>query len=769
MAKNLVIKTTLNNSEFDKKYQKLVKELSYAEEEQEKINNQTDKYKEQLDLNVQKQKELSDKIEETTSKIQQMNAIKEKDGILSSKEQQNLNNLTNQYNKLISKNETLSFQYDGLNAKIDGQNIKYQKSVDKVENIKNKIQELIDKSHKLDLNGFELNLKDIGKDLVENIKKVGKWAIAIFGIRTALSLITRATNTVSQYNDNLANKIESIKYTLAMSLEPIITRLVNWVYKLVQYVNYISEKWFGVSLFANAAAKSTAKAAKSAKDMKKSLQGYDTANVLQDNNSNSSAGSTGGIDAMKPLSELEVPNWIKWIADNKDIVLGFFIELATIIGIIKIAELVSKFSGLLTIFKGFSGLQIVGIIGGIALAITGLIQTISSIITFIKDPTWENFNNILIGITVTLAGAALAMIAFNATNPVGWIILAVDAVIALIAVLGSLIPKLFEDKAQILDTKEAQDQLTEAINNSKKATDSYIDAVDNAEEAEKRLAEAERKTGLSGEELFKQVQNGTLDYKNMNEAQREVYKAYLNNQDAQEKLKESSEELAKAKEEEKKASWENQLAIAKETENYDELKKSVVEAMEKGELSADEARDYIERAMTGTSKSFKDTFTKDLPDNIKEGLDPNRYESAFNKFKNKISEVWEGVKKGAKSAFDKVKSWFGFSSGGIVVDGEVTGFKSGGVVNQGKVIKLASGSIINNPGHGVPITRAIGGEAGAEGILPLTDEQAMAELGKQIGRWVTVNLSLNNYLDSRLLARIMEQINAENAFARNGV
>lgn len=768
MAKSLVIKTTLNSSDFDKKYQKLVKELNYAEQEQNKINNQTDRYREKLQSNIQKQKNLSDEIEKTSSKIQEMNSNKEKSGMLTSTEQKSLEKLTNHYNTLISKNENLSFQYDALNTKIDEQGIKYQKSIDKVQNIKNKMQELREEADRVDLKGFETNLNNIGKGITNTIKKVGKWTLAVFGVRTALSLITRATNTVSQYNDNLANKIESIKYTLAMSIEPIVTRLVDWVYKLVQYANYISEKWFGVSLFANATAKSTAKAVKSAKDMKNLLQGYDTANVLQDNSSTTGGGG-GNVDAMKPLSDMEVPSWIKWIADNKDTVLGFFIELGAIIGAIKIAELISSFSGLLTIFKGLSGIQIVGIIGGIALAITGLIQTISAIVTFIKDPSWENFNNVLIGLTVTLAGVSLAMIAFNATNPVGWIILTADAVIALIATLGSLIPKLFEDKAQILDTKEAQDQLTEAINNSKQTTDSYINAVDKAEEAEKRLAEAERKTGLSGEELFKQVQSGTLDYKNMTEAQREVYKAYLNNQDAQEKLKTSTENLTKAKEEEKKASWENQLAIAKETGNYDEFKKSIVEAMERGELSAKEARDYIERAMTGTSKSFKDTFTKDLPDNIKEGLDPNRYESVFNKFKNKISEVWEGVKSGAKSAFDKVKSWFGFSSGGLVVNGEVTGFRTGGVVNNGEVVKLAHGSIINNPGHGVPITRAIGGEAGAEGILPLTDEQAMAELGKQIGRWVTTNIVLNNYLDSRLLARIMKQINAENAFARNGV
>ncbi len=797
MEKKLVIKTTLDNNDFNKKYQELEKQLSYAIKEQEKINSHTGNYKDKLLINIEKQKELSDKIEETSQKIEQMNSIKARDGMLTSKEQQELDKLNSQYSKLLSKNETLSYQYDDLNLKIDNQSVKYQKSVDKIQKINDGIKKLQDESDKIDLDGFQNSLSTIGSHLMSTIKKVGKWTMAIFGVRTALSLVSRATSIVSQYNDSLAQKIESIKYTLSMALEPVVTRIVDWVYKLLQYVNYISQAWFGVNLFANATAKSTAKAAKSAKDMKKSLQGYDTAQVLQKNDTTSGDSGSGSASAMPSLSDTDVPDWIKWIAEHKDTVLDFLKQAAILLGAIKIAEFLNKLGLLNPLFtlvskgatlflnalKGMSGLQTVAFIGGIALAIAGLIETISAVVNFIKDPSWENFNVILEGLIVTLTGLGIAMIAFNATNPIGWIILAVDAIIAIIAVIGKLTFELFKDRTEILSTKEAQENLEEAIENTKKATDDYVssldaydDAVKKAKEATKALEEAEKKNGLSGEELFKQVKDGTLKYETMTDAQKEVYKAYMKNEQAQLNLKKATEDLStgvenltKAKEEEKKASWESQLATAKESGKYDKLKKSIVDAVERGELSAKEARDYIERASGDMSDDFKKTFTKDLPDNIKTGLDPNKYDSVFNKFKRKINEVWDGVKSGAKSAFDKVKSWFGFSSGGLVTNGNVVGFKKGGFVNQGKVIKLASGSIINNPGHGVPVTRAIAGEAGAEGILPLTDEQAMAELGKQIGRWVTTNINLTNYLDSRIIARIMKKVNAENSFARNGV
>lgn len=87
------------------------------------------------------------------------------------------------------------------------------------------------------------------------------------------------------------------------------------------------------------------------------------------------------------------------------------------------------------------------------------------------------------------------------------------------------------------------------------------------------------------------------------------------------------------------------------------------------------------------------------------------------------------------------------------------------------VPRLATGALINNPGKGVPVAngRAIAGESGMEGILPLTDSQAMAELGKEIGKWIVVNLQNITKLDSRVISRQMKKVANEKSFARNGV
>ena len=100
-------------------------------------------------------------------------------------------------------------------------------------------------------------------------------------------------------------------------------------------------------------------------------------------------------------------------------------------------------------------------------------------------------------------------------------------------------------------------------------------------------------------------------------------------------------------------------------------------------------------------------------------------------------------------------------------DGEVKidYYKKGGIYYPGGIPRLASGGIINQPGRGVPL--GIGGEAGAEGVIPLTDSQQMALLGEAIGKYININATIPVYVGNRQIAREIQKINAENDFAYN--
>ena len=63
---------------------------------------------------------------------------------------------------------------------------------------------------------------------------------------------------------------------------------------------------------------------------------------------------------------------------------------------------------------------------------------------------------------------------------------------------------------------------------------------------------------------------------------------------------------------------------------------------------------------------------------------------------------------------------------------------------------------------------AIGGEAGREGVIPLTDSQAMETLGEAIGRYITINANITNNMNGRVISRQLQQIRNDREFAYNG-
>ena len=264
---------------------------------------------------------------------------------------------------------------------------------------------------------------------------------------------------------------------------------------------------------------------------------------------------------------------------------------------------------------GTFGVAIAAVAAGIALIVLGVKD-------FIKNgPKLENIILIIggaIAIAVGLATAGLSVL--------------VSAIIAAVAAVAAFTAAILLEEPAIMSTKEAQEKLTAAKEAAAEAENGYISAVDAAESALNRLKEAEEAAGVTGSDLYAKVQSGTLDYANMTDAQKEVYKAYLDNEQKQKDLKSATEEFNAAKKAETIASYENQLALAKESGNYEEFKKSVVAAFEAGELSADEARTLIEKSMSEMSTDAQKTFMVDIPGAISDGMDPNRFETTRKKW-----------------------------------------------------------------------------------------------------------------------------------------
>lgn len=454
---------------------------------------------------------------------------------------------------------------------------------------------------------------------------------------------------------------------------PAINSLANAVSKITGTIAVFVSSLFGKSISearkeAQGLSKALDKTAKSGNKASDSIASFDKIDVLQEDASsggvsNSSMDYNGEIQYSEKL--LKFLNKIKdvvksiweWGCKNKKLVTLLGGAIATAFAINGIVNFISKFKSIQKILKviralfiktGADGQESFNKVGvGTAVAMAGFVMLSSSITKLIYN--WDNMTKkekiltacfAVIGAAAIALGYAIATGISVATLGTGAII---AGLVALATAIIGLIGKLVSEEKTIKSVEQAQKDLKQAQDELTESNNTYIDAVERAEESLKRLEEAQKKTGLSGEELNRQVEQGILDYRNMTTEQREVYKAYLDNKAAQDNLKASSEALQEAKTNEKIASWENKLAVEAEKGAFDEYKRSVVDAFDKGELSAEEARDLIGQAMSGMSRDSQKTFMEDLPSQIKTGLDPTQYETMGQKLRKWFQGLWDGI------------------------------------------------------------------------------------------------------------------------------
>ena len=241
---------------------------------------------------------------------------------------------------------------------------------------------------KLDLSRVQTGINNVNKGLQGTIKKVAKWGLALFGIRTAYNAIRGAMSTLSQYDTQMADNIEYIRYALASTLQPVIQTILNLVVKLLQYINYIAKAWTGKNLFKTADAfKNAQKNAKGLnKELNKTITSFDEINKVSDSSLSKIDISTPNIDLTGMQGE--VPEWLQWIVDHKDEILAIMSGVAT---------------GLLAWNLGFKGIKSLGI----GLLIGGIILAIESLLGYLNDPSWENFGGIIEGIGVAMLGLGI--------------------------------------------------------------------------------------------------------------------------------------------------------------------------------------------------------------------------------------------------------------------------------------------------------------------------------------------------------------------------
>lgn len=490
---------------------------------------------------------------------------------------------------------------------------------------------------KLDLSGVQAGINNVNKGLQGTIKKVAKWGLAVFGIRTAYNVVRNVISMVSGANEGVAKQIDVMKQAIANALTPLVQTVLNLVARLMMYINYIVHALTGRYLFDFSKAfadvnKSSASTAKNAERIKKSLAGFDEMNILEDTSSTGATGGGGGIsiesikNPFEEWQDFEAPSWLdgivkvgQWVIDNWQIVVDLLLGTKMFIDI-----LTGNWVGLVIDFI----LVIINHLGDF--------KAVAELLGDAWNAFWNWFADILDKALTWIAdlGAGATQLFMNAIQ---WIVDGVIAgwnwIIGLLSTVGTWIyNNIIKPVADFFSGlwQGIKDGVGSAVQWVKDKFKTIVDFFGNL---------ISKIVGL-----FKKI--GTK----VGDAISGAFKAVIN-----------------------------------------------------GVLKA------IENILNFPIKSI-------------------------NKLINVINKV-PGINLGTLPTF--------------------------------KLPRLAKGGIINQPGRGIPVGSAIGGERGQEGVIPLTDSQQMELLGQSIGKYVNINLTNITKLDNRQIAKEQRRINAQNDFAFN--
>ena len=653
-------------------------------------------------------------------------------------------------NELMAEYEILK-ENDAFNE----QGMEARKLREDIEKTKNKLVDLRKKQEELNdtsLKNVQESMNGIGVSTDKLIKKIAKWSLAIFGIRSAYQFVRQSASTLSQYNEQMATDIEYIRFALASTLQPVIEWMVKAVFTLLAYVNYLAKAWFNIDLFANASAKNFNKMNKSAKELKNQLAGFDEMNVLGDTSGEKTKTPSVDLSATN-IDKIEIPDWLVWIKDNWKIIVA---ALAGILGALLLFNLVSgKDKGIGALGTSFTGFfnslgkaaEAIAILGGLAL----VIESITDLITAFAE-SGLSLQEVGILLVEVLGSIALAFTALAAaTKLMDWTGIAGAAVIlAGLAAVILTVTKLIDSFSSSGMTLAEVGGLLGIIIGSIVALIISLTAAAIA---------LQNPLAMGGLVVL------TASIVALLIVMAETLPTIL---DAMGKFI-------------------NQIApvVIQLLTTIGNIINSIINSLGK-------VLPPIINSVGGAFKTIFDGIAKviktvgDSLTNILSGVG-SLVSSVLGSILNFIERLGPAINKFVDNAIQAVTKLINFMISGIeyLVNTLIIAGVNKIIESINKISRyiginidrvdrlsiprfrpqLAKGGIVNMPGRGVPVGGAIAGEAGREGVIPLTDQAQMEQIGEEIGKHVVINLTNITQLDSRELSRKVQKVSADRNFA----
>lgn len=654
----------------------------------------------------------------------------------------------------------------------------------KIEKAKNQLVNLRKQKEKYNSTGYTTKgLDSLDVSLGSALKKIGRIVLAVFSVRSAFSALSRASSTLAQYNDEYATNLEYIRYMLAQSLAPILEWVLQLVANLMGYINYLSKALFNVTLFSDKSAKNFANARKSTAQMKKDLQttSFDEMNVLADT-STSGTSASGGVPTLS-FEDVEIPSWLEKLKNALEPIVNFFKEInekygpvvTAIVAVVGALLLFFAIKGLVKLFTGvgksvmglsvdFTGFfnalgkatEIIAILGGLALVIGQVTELIKAF-----SESGLTLGEVAGLLAIVLGELAIAFTAIAAATK----LIDLEGAVGAIAILGGL--------ALVID------QVTSLINTFSKSGLKLSDVITLL--ATVFLSVVSAMTAMSAIAML--LTSNPLALVGLLALVAAISAILL-------VMKETLPIILEAC---SKFINETSPAIIKLLTTIAQCIQVIIIALGTTLVAIiNSVGNLFNTVFTGIERIVNTVGTvtvkvlqgiKEVIKQIGDTIQQVAYTIIW--FINTLGPSVDNLVSHIIYSITKVVNFI-VSAIEYLVNTALRGLNNViGVINNIPGInipriqslyiprftpRLAVGGLINNPGRGVPLGggSAIGGEAGREGVIPLTDSQAMETLGEAIGRYVTINANIVNSMNGRVISRQLLRIQNEKSFAYNG-
>ena len=389
---SIMIETKLSTDKFDKQIVNLEKRIKEEENKSELKLKAKLQAEDELKRHKQAIFEIEQEYEKTSQQVEHLQNIMSKQSRGISLTPQEFTDLQGS-EKVIANNEKIGETLDKMYAKevklnnaVDRTSLAYSQIQSNVSAYKAKIESVNIQKQQAQVDQLKNGFNKMNTSVSSSIKHIGRLALGIFSVASAYRLMSSASSTLGQYDEQYATNLEYIRYLIAQAIAPALKYVVNLASTLLSYLNYIANAWFGITLFSKNSSKNFMKARESTSKIKKDLQTtpFDEMNVLSDTSSSGTSGAVApSIDPS--LFEGKVPDWLKWIANNKNLILSVMAGIT---------------AGLLAWKLGLDGIKALGI----GLMISGIVYAISSLLKYLKDRTWKNFGKIIQGVGIAIIG-----------------------------------------------------------------------------------------------------------------------------------------------------------------------------------------------------------------------------------------------------------------------------------------------------------------------------------------------------------------------------